>query len=90
MSDGTCELQIPGISFVVRIICCESFSYQGEITWLERNKVLYFRSALEMMTLIQEAVDESDMSPPDCHPRSWGEKDDNDRVAPSTESLGRS
>lgn len=42
-------------SFLIRILCREHTSWQGELRW--RNHQAYFRSVLEMMALLRSAFD---------------------------------
>ena len=42
--------------FVVKIFGNENGTWQGRITYAEENRVQYFRSMLEMIQLIDEAV----------------------------------
>ncbi len=89
MSYEACEIQVQGASFVVRIIFGENASYQGEITWLEEEKTLHFRSVLEMMTLIQEAADESCVSAPGARLRSWCDNGEPVSSSRDMQTLGR-
>ena len=41
-------------AFLVRIICRQHTSWQGEVCW--KNQRLYFRSTLELMSLIHSAL----------------------------------
>lgn len=43
-------------TFVVRILNTQNGSWQGEITWVQKKETQYFRSALELITMMQEAV----------------------------------
>lgn len=43
-------------TFIVRIEHCQNKSWQGKVTWAEGNKTERFRSALELMRLMDEAV----------------------------------
>lgn len=56
-------------SFVVSIHHQENHSWQGTIQWLETGKTLHFRSQLEMMTLMNEAVNQNTKQ--EEQPRSW-------------------
>lgn len=60
-------------SFFVRIFFRRNTTIQGEIQWMEGRQTQHFRSALELLSLIQEAVDRSEDS--DLHQtfRSWEE-----------------
>lgn len=42
-------------TFLVTIEFREHATWQGRITWAEKNKSICFRSALEMMRLLDEA-----------------------------------
>lgn len=43
-------------TFVVNICYCENNTWQGYVVWAEKNKKEYFRSALELMKLIDGAL----------------------------------
>ena len=43
-------------TFVVKVEHCENESWQGRVTWAEENKSVHFRSALELLKLIDGAV----------------------------------
>ena len=43
-------------TFVVKIFGNENGTWQGRITYAEGNQIQYFRSMLEMIQLIDEAV----------------------------------
>lgn len=43
-------------TFLVRIEYCQNKTWQGKITWAEENKVAHFRSALELLRIMDEAV----------------------------------
>lgn len=45
-----------GSNFLVSIYHQENHSYQGTIQWLDTGKSLHFRSELELLNLIHEAV----------------------------------
>ena len=44
-------------SFIIRVQHRQNSSWQGRITWVEKNQTLYFRSVWEMMKLIETAID---------------------------------
>ena len=44
-------------SFIVRVQNRQNSSMQGRITWVEKNKTIRFRSAWEMIRLINSAID---------------------------------
>ncbi len=48
-------------SFLIDIVDTQNHTWQGKIRWVQEQKEVPFRSALEMMELIQSAVgDETD------------------------------
>ena len=47
--------------FIVRVIYNEHATWQGEIVWVEKQEKQYFRSALELIKLIDNALDESNV-----------------------------
>ena len=44
-------------SFIIRVQHRQNSSWQGRITWIEKNQTVYFRSVWEMMKLIENAID---------------------------------
>ena len=44
-------------SFIIRVQHRQNSSWQGRITWVEKNQTMYFRSAWEMMKLMESALD---------------------------------
>jgi phosphotransferase system HPr-like phosphotransfer protein len=59
------EKNIKGSSFLVKIKYQQNSSIQGTIHWLEENKIVNFRSMMEMMMLITENIDKKEI-------RTWG------------------
>lgn len=49
-----------GTRFIVDVMCRENATWQGEILWVDQNKQCSFRSALEMLKLIDGALDEEE------------------------------
>lgn len=45
-------------TFVIRVQHRQHSSWQGRVTYLEENKSVYFRSALELIKIIDGALDE--------------------------------
>ena len=43
-------------TFIIQIQYRQNSSWQGKIVWVEQNKTLYFRSALELIKLIDSAL----------------------------------
>ena len=49
-------------TFVVRIQYRQNASWQGQVTWAEKDKTVPFRSALELLKLIDSTAVESEDS----------------------------
>jgi hypothetical protein len=58
-------------SFLVRVLFRRNASFQGVIQWLETNKKRSFRSSLELVTLMQEAMEDAGVPESDYALRSW-------------------
>lgn len=56
-------------NFLVTIHHTENFSFQGVIEWLDSGDKIHFRSALELMHLMEEATLKSTSS--ETRMRSW-------------------
>jgi len=54
-------------TFMVQIMFCQNSSVQGRISWVEAKRSIYFRSLLEMIILMTEALE-------DTETRSWQEQ----------------
>lgn len=50
------KVRMGGTNFLISIYHQENHSWQGTIQWLDTGKKVHFRSELEMMVLIQSAV----------------------------------
>lgn len=50
-------------TFVVKILSKQNATWQGSITWVEEQKTQNFRSALELIKMIDEALDEDQKLP---------------------------
>jgi alpha-D-ribose 1-methylphosphonate 5-triphosphate synthase subunit PhnI len=46
--------------FLISIHYQENYSWQGTIQWLDTGQKIHFRSELEMLKLIQSAMDKKD------------------------------
>lgn len=44
-------------TFLVKIMDREHATWQGKVTWIEGQREQYFRSALELIKLIDDAVE---------------------------------
>lgn len=43
-------------TFVVQIACQQNATWQGTIKWIEQGKEMHFRSALELINMMDEAT----------------------------------
>jgi len=43
-------------TFIVKIISAENATWQGNITWVEQNVVQNFRSALELVKMLDAVI----------------------------------
>ena len=43
-------------TFIVKVDYCQNESWQGRVTWAEKNRTLHFRSALELMRIMDDAL----------------------------------
>ena len=64
-------------TFVVRILYQQNNTWQGEVLWAEQNEKQYFRSALELMELMDSAIEEEEGEGKER--RSWERKGKRDR-----------
>jgi len=58
-------------TFVVRVQHRQNSSWQGSITWTERNQTIYFRSVWEMIKLIESAMNTVSEQEDDATEASW-------------------
>lgn len=59
-------------SFIIRVQQRQNSSMQGRLTWVEKNKTVYFRSVWELIRLIDSAVELNNPSSGEEMP-SWEE-----------------
>ncbi|RQD78662.1 MAG: hypothetical protein D5R97_00130 [Candidatus Syntrophonatronum acetioxidans] len=64
------------ITFLVRIQYRHNASWQGTLSWLEGKKTIRFRSLLELILLMQEALEESGASCATCQFKEWKDKEE--------------
>ena len=43
-------------TFIIKIMNQQNSTWQGSLTWVEEQKTEYFRSALELIKMMDEAV----------------------------------
>ena len=46
-------------TFIVEVCCRENASWQGKVTWADKGRSQHFRSALELLKMMDQALDES-------------------------------
>lgn len=63
--------KISNSNFLVRIHFKQNTNWQGIVHWLEHNKTVPFRSALELLFLLNEAVEQTNCSNDNPELRSW-------------------
>lgn len=54
-------------TFIIKILERRHSTWQGSVTWADRQQTQYFRSALELLKLIDEALDEKEELEGGCH-----------------------
>lgn len=47
-------------TFVVHVNKCENDSWQGQITWADRDEKINFRSAMELINIMDAALDSNE------------------------------
>lgn len=57
-------------SFIIRVQHRQNSSWQGALTWMERDQTIHFRSVWEMIKLIESAIESSGGPEQDRTP-SW-------------------
>ena len=65
-----------GPTFFIRINYRQNASWQGTIQWLEGKKSQFFRSHLEMVMLMQEAMDKSGVAESSSVFSSWDDEEE--------------
>lgn len=68
-------LVLGGATFLIRVQYRQNASWQGTIQWLDKKTSMPFRSTLEMMMLIQEALEKAEVSGADSPLFSWEGKE---------------
>ena len=65
-------------TFIVHVRYRQNATWQGDILWAEKKKKLYFRSALELLKLIDSALDEEGIDEVECIQESDEKKGENE------------
>jgi hypothetical protein len=66
---GSRAVKMGGQSFIVDIKCTQNHTWQGNLTWVDRKKKQSFRSTLELIKLIDSAMES--VAPYDEEKISW-------------------
>ena len=66
MAKDTAQQKGKKATFVVQVQYRQNATWQGTVTWLEEGKQSHFRSALELIKLMDSALEET--SPPSDKP----------------------
>ena len=48
-------------TFIIKILNQHNSTWQGTVTWVEESKTQNFRSALELIKIIDGAIDQTDV-----------------------------
>ena len=56
MDDRKTERKKTGGTFIVRVESRERASWQGQVIWTDQNRKQYFRSSLELLRLMEDAM----------------------------------
>ena len=70
-SDAIKETRVGDCAFLIRIIFRQNATWMGEIHWLNGEKKIYFRSLMEMIMLMQDALDQCGLPPAEYSFRTW-------------------
>ncbi len=72
------EKKLNSSYFLIRVDYRRHASLQGEVEWLDRDKrkVSYFRSFLELMGLLSEALEQNGYPEADYELKKWQESED--------------
>ena len=65
-----------GPTFLIKIHYRQNASWQGSIQWLEINCTRFFRSHLELVMLMQEAMEKTGCVESEWQFQSWAEQED--------------
>jgi len=60
-------------SFIIRVQHRQNSSWQGRVTWMEEDKTVRFRSILEMIKLIESALDTVEITDDREEDASWNQ-----------------
>ncbi len=73
--------------FLISLNLRQNASWQGELHWLNAERRVRFRSLLEMINLLQEAIDISSEPRCDYEIRSWYDDADEEMIETGNHSL---
>lgn len=72
------QCKVGGVTFLIRIYFKQHANWQGTVQWLEANKTIPFRSVLELIALLNEAVEKISPENQGLDFRTWEEKENFD------------
>ena len=61
-------------SFIIRVQHRQNSSWQGRVTWMEKNQTMNFRSVLELIKLIESAIDTVNDTEEEAAEPEWPEE----------------
>lgn len=65
-----------GLNFLVQIKYLQNSSWQGTVQWLDANKTVNFRSDLELILLMQQAIDKTGIVEKETRFQSWDDEEE--------------
>lgn len=66
-------------TFLIHVLFRQNSSWQGELCWIESGRTINFRSLLEMLMLMEEAMDKSCIPQVEYNLRTWNRKATNSK-----------
>lgn len=42
--------------FLIKVMYCQNFTWQGEVQWINQNEIQFFRSALELLQMLDAVL----------------------------------
>ena len=71
-------------TFIVQVMYRQNATWQGQVIWAEQNKKVYFRSAMELLKLMDSALENGTIEQGEkiSFPLPEGKKEDRDETEP--------
>ncbi len=73
--------------FLIKIMFRKNVNWQGEVHWLNNDKKRYFRSSLELLMLIQEAMEKGEIPRAEYEIRTWEQDQSANAKGPEEENY---